>query len=205
MHRAYQSLTRNDPVQPADLIFVLAGRMERKQYGLELFRAGWAPRLILSVDRFEVRKMRLLEIESSEALVSLRDQTAPEERSFFVHVDHSGVRAEKVTLRRWSTYGEALRLRELLEKENLHHVLVVSTAVHLRRVALAFRHAFAGLDVHFQYCPVPERLDSLQENKWWTHRQTRRMVISEAVKLVAYGVILAMPAWAIRYLMRLKP
>src|ERR1035438_7158796 len=56
--RFYESLTRNDSVQPVDLIFVMAGRMERKHYGLELYRAGVAPQLVLSVGRFEVSKVR---------------------------------------------------------------------------------------------------------------------------------------------------
>ena len=38
--RLYASLTRNDAPASADLIFVMAGRMERKHYGLELYRAG---------------------------------------------------------------------------------------------------------------------------------------------------------------------
>ena len=53
----YERLTRNDDPAPADLIFVLAGKMERKRYGLELYRARSAKRLILSVGRFEVSKL----------------------------------------------------------------------------------------------------------------------------------------------------
>ena len=30
LYRLFEGLTRNDPVQPVDLIFVLAGRLERK-------------------------------------------------------------------------------------------------------------------------------------------------------------------------------
>ena len=62
MRRFYESLTREDEVRPADLIFVIAGAMERKQYGLDLFRAGVSPKLLLSVGRFEVRKMRRLAV-----------------------------------------------------------------------------------------------------------------------------------------------
>src|ERR1035441_3224688 len=63
LHRLYRCLTWNDSVEAVDLIFVMAGRMERKQYGLELYRAGIAPRLILSVGRFEVSKMSRLRSE----------------------------------------------------------------------------------------------------------------------------------------------
>src|ERR1700730_17985669 len=71
----YEFLTRSDSVEPADFIFVLAGRMERKQYALELYRAQVAPRLILSVGRFEVSRMHTLDVFSADdlkELVSLR-------------------------------------------------------------------------------------------------------------------------------------
>src|SRR4029077_13358436 len=40
--RVYRALTVKDSVQPVDMIFVIAGRMDRKQYGLELYRVGVA-------------------------------------------------------------------------------------------------------------------------------------------------------------------
>src|SRR5215469_4373168 len=45
----------SDSPEPSDVIFVLAGRSERKIYGLQLFNQNLAPWLILSVGRYEVR------------------------------------------------------------------------------------------------------------------------------------------------------
>ena len=119
--RFYESLTLEDEVRAADLIFVMAGRMERKQYGLDLFRAGVAPKLLLSVGRFEVRKMRKLDLEGLDELIRLREQTPPDERHFFIKVEPSGVRIEKARLPQWSTYGEALALRHHLEMDCGEH------------------------------------------------------------------------------------
>src|SRR6266702_4009592 len=83
LNTLYQSLTWNDSVESAELIFVMAGRMQRKQYGLELYRAGIAPRLVLSVGRFEVSKMCRLDLEDFHELVALRERTQPDERHFF--------------------------------------------------------------------------------------------------------------------------
>ena len=82
--RLYERLTLRDAPTPADLIFVMAGRMERKQYGLELYRAGLAPRLVLSVGRFEVSKMYKVDLEHTlvEELIALRNKTRPEQRHF---------------------------------------------------------------------------------------------------------------------------
>ena len=200
----YQCLTSNDPVEPVDLIFVMAGRMERKQYGLELYRAGIAPRLVLSVGRFEVSKMARLEWEGFDELVALRERTRPDDRHFFAEVDSSGIRIERAKLQRWNTYGEALGLRQLLEKRNAGKVMIVSTEVHLRRVAFTLGRVFREVPVKFLYCPVPPRLEILNRDRWWSRPYDRWFVLKEMAKLAGYVAILSMPGWAIRPLMRLK-
>ena len=202
--RVYESLTRNDPAQPADLIFVLAGRMERKLYGLELYRAGVSPRLVLSVGRFEVSKMSRLGLEGADELIALREKTQPEERNFLVKMDSSGRRIERARLARCSTYGEALALRRLLETESTRTVMVISTDVHLRRVAMTFASVFHDATVDFRYCPVPSRYGFLAKDGWWIRPDDRRFVVKELLKLVGYKVILCTPVWARRRLMRLR-
>lgn len=197
-------MTLNDAPQPSDLIFVMAGRMERKQYGLELYRAGFAPRLVLSVGRFEVSKMPKLDLEGIDELRALRDQTQPSERHFFLKIDHSGIRTEKVRLPKWNTYGEAVGLRQFLERERARRVILISTDIHLRRVSRTFARVFSGVPVEFLYCPVPSRLASVREDSWWRQPGDRRFVLKEMVKLAGYEAILSMPTWATRRLMRLK-
>ena len=192
--RIRQSLARNDAVQPVDVILVLAGKMERKRYGLELYRAGLAPRIVLSVGRFEVSKMAQLDVKWADELKSMRDATPPDERHFFVTLDSSGVRLEKTKLERISTYGEALALRRLLDGRAVRTVMVISTDVHLRRVALTFAAIFRGAPIQFLYCPVPARFGRTADG-WY--------VISEIIKLSGYRVALSAPEWAARRLMRL--
>lgn len=202
--RVYESLTRNDAVGPVDLIFVMAGRMERKLYGLELYHAGVAPRLVLSVGRFEVSKMSKSSLAGADDLIALRERTPPDERHFFVKMDSSSNRIERVRLARWSTYGEALALRQLLESESARRVMVISTDVHLRRAALTFANIFRDIDVDVRYCPVPPRFGFLAKAGWWARPNDRRFVVQEIMKLVGYRAIVSTPAWASRRLMRLK-
>ena len=161
---------------------------------------------MLSVGRFEVSKMHKLELESAvaEELTALRAKTQPDERHFFVKVDAFGVSIEKRALPRWSTYGEILALRQFLEAVNLRRVMIVSTDIHLRRVAFTCARVFRGTPIEFLYCPVPSRLESPRKDGWWTRPDDRRYVIKEAMKLIGYGVILFMPASASRRLMRLR-
>lgn len=200
----YESLVWDDEVRSADLIFVMAGRIERKQYGIELYRAGIAPRLILSIGRFEVGKLSRLDLEGLDQLISLRDKTPPRERHFFLKVGPSGCSVEKVRLWQWNTYGEALALRELADEELPRRVIVVSTDVHLRRVRLACMKAFRDADCELLYCAVPSHLSPVTKHSWWRHRNERRFVLKEWAKLLGYRAILSLPDSAARQLMRLS-
>jgi hypothetical protein len=163
-----------------------------------------APRLVLSTDRFEVSKMSKLGLAGFDELIALRDQTPPADRYFYWKISAAGGRIEKRKLPRANTYGEALGLRQFLEKEKAQTVMVVSTAIHLRRVALTFANVFHNVPVEFLYCPVPSRLDGLNSSSWWRRPAARRYVLRETMKLVGYRAILSLPKWAIRLLMPLK-
>jgi len=68
-------LSVDDGPAPCGVILVLAGRPERKPYGLKLFQQQFAPRLIVSVGRYEVRETA--KQLSVPALLELRDATPP--------------------------------------------------------------------------------------------------------------------------------
>lgn len=182
----------------------MAGRMERKRYALECYREGMAPRLTLSVGRFEVSRMSTLDLNGMEELKGLRDRTPPEERHFFLDIDDSGLRIEKSMLPGWSTYGEVVAFRRFWEARKARSVMVVSTDVHLRRTALVFAELFRGESVKFRYCAVPPRFGFVQRNGWWIRADDRRFVLRELIKLAGYRVIMSTPAWAIRRFMRFK-
>jgi hypothetical protein len=190
----YDTLTRTDPVQPADLIIVMAARMDRKQYGIELYRRGIAPRLLLSVGRFEVSKMRTLGCEGIETLVALRDATPTDKRHFFLEFHERGTRVRRADLLKWNTFGEVLGLREVLNFQNVRTVNVISTGIHLRRVALTFSRTCTENGALVRFCPVPDTLSSVRRDSWWVRPADRGYVMSELFKLAAYTLILALPA-----------
>jgi len=190
LYGLHEYLTLNDAPGPADLIFVLAGRMDRKLYGLELYRAGVAPRLLLSVGRFEVSKMAKIGLEGLDELIAQRNQLPPDKRHFFCQVNGSGIQIEQAALPRWNTYGEILGLREYLEGHMPRNVIVISSDVHLRRVALIVEKVFRGTPLKVRYCPVTT--------------QDGAYVLNETTKLAAYRIILSLPEGLIRRIMRLK-
>ena len=177
-----------DTVQPADAIVVLAGRFERKAYALELFRDGVAPRLLISVDRYEVSRMRQFPIAGMDGLLALRDITPPADRHFFVDVDSEGVRTQLAKLPLLGTFGEIAAVRSYLGSHP-PRLLIVSTAIHLRRVAYTCGRLFGADAAGFRYCPVPPGLDSLRADTWWRRPKDRRLVLSEWAKLAGYHIL----------------
>lgn len=193
LDRLYDRLTLHDAPRPADLIFVLAGRMERKQYGLDLYRAGFAPRLLLSIGRYEVSKMGSVDFTGLDELLARRDRTPPARRHFFCEMTASGMRTETAKVSPWNTYGEVSALRDYLKPDWPRRLILVSTDLHLRRVAHTFARVFRGMPVEAYYCPVPA-----------VSRSDRGYVLRETVKLAAYQVILKLPDEISQRIMRLK-
>ena len=106
---------------------------------------------------------------------------------FFASSVFGVIKAEKFS-------GEALAFRRLLDGQAVRKVMVISTDVHLRRVALTFAAIFRDTAIEFLYCPLPAR---------FAHAADGRYVISEIIKLTGYRVALSAPEWASRRLMRL--
>jgi hypothetical protein len=186
-HRAFFHPLRNflfqaDAAQQSDVIFVRAGRPERKVYGMQLFHQGIAPRLILSVGRFEVRKMDRLGFQR----FNLRDLTSrlpPDERHFFIDIVGDSPR---VTVRGDAgkgTYAELLSLSRYLESDPVNSLLLVSTSVHLGRVRHYCQRITYLSDKEIRYVPVPEDLSSFRKAGWWKHHDHWSYVLSECAKL----------------------
>ena len=119
--------------QRADCIFVFAGRHERKVHGLQLYKAGYASRIIFSVGRFEWRRFPELGLENDGGLVELVQQTPPRKRHFFVDIEGNRATCSLIRKGMFGTMSEAAALCRLARKEKLSSLLIVSSSYHLRR------------------------------------------------------------------------
>jgi hypothetical protein len=180
------ALIRNDQPAPVDLIFVLAGRFERKRYGLALFREGLAPRIIQSVGRFEVRKMAQLELRIDPALLSLAQATPPEQRHFFVDLERGRARALVAPDAPRGTFQELASLGKYLGAAPIHALAMVSTSIHLRRVSWCCRALKFFQNKTILYLPVPEEWSSFRCQGWWLRPDHWSYVASEYLKLYLY-------------------
>lgn len=181
-------LSTEGPVTPCDLIFVLAGLPERKSYGLELFQQGVAPRLVLSVSRFDVRHTAAL-LSEGEELIRLRDQTSPEKRHFWIEFQDGRSTISQAAVKRTGTFGELNAIGDYLALKPPATIAFISTSIHLRRVRFCCSQIpfFQGRRVYFW--AVPEEMSSFRRAAWWRRPPDWRYLISEYAKLAGYRLM----------------
>src|SRR5260370_15646201 len=128
---------KNNLLQSADLIFVLAGRENRKEYGLELFRHGLAPKVLFSVARYEIRRFSQLSLPVPVDLLKVALDVPPPERHFFVLIEGQKVQVEHVRPGRFGTLTEIEALAHWLEDHpKIDSLLIISSETHLCRIRI---------------------------------------------------------------------
>jgi hypothetical protein len=175
-----------DPLQAADRIFVLAGRRYRKSYGVKLLQQGLARGILLSTlsaDSLDLSRFAELHLPAWPRLLALQSQIPPQGRFFFLDYDGTSWRAECLSVRPLGTLNEIAQLaRWLRQRPDVRSVLIVSSAVHLRRIRMCCR-ALLPAARSFSLAAVPA--DAAPE-----HERDGRPIV-ECAKLLLYRVVLA--------------
>jgi uncharacterized SAM-binding protein YcdF (DUF218 family) len=144
-----------DAPRSADLIFVLAGRVYRKDYALELFRRGLAPRILLSVGRFEIRRFSKMALPVPLDLLKLAQDVPPPQRHYFAFFEGQQVRTQHVLPGRFGTLTEIEALaRWLSERPEIRSVLIVSSGAHLRRIRMCCR-SLLNVNIRLAFLAAP--------------------------------------------------
>jgi hypothetical protein len=176
----------------ADAIFVFAGRESRKRFGLRLFREGVAPRLVLSVGRFEWRRFASLSLPSDGGLVDLVSKTEPKRRHFFVDVRDGGASTERIPRGVLGTLSETRALSRFVEREGIERLVVISHRQHLRRCLLGL-----GLTLPDSCAIVPVASQPDEGEEPPAGRLT------EAFKFLCYSALLR-PIWICKLIFSLR-
>jgi uncharacterized SAM-binding protein YcdF (DUF218 family) len=173
-------LVVEDPLAKADAIFVLGGsRYERPLEAVELYKAGWAPRVTLNrqiADNGEVALMR---------------RGVPYTREVDEQIEvmgRLGVPASAITILNEanSTADEADTLYAIATRDRWTRVIVVTSKQHTRRARLVMRRRLSGTGV--EVVMRGSRLDSADVDRWWTNRSTLRFTLFESQRLLAYWI-----------------
>ena len=186
--RLYDWLAESDRCQTADVIFVLAGRECRKHFALGLFQKGWAPTLLLSVGRFEIRRFSRLDLPVRLDLPAIASTTEPVRRHYFVEIRSGTAAVRRVALSRFGTLREVAAFSEWLrENPSVRSVTVVSSGFHLKRVRLCCRRLVPD-GTKLTFVAVPEEGRHLRRH-WWRNSQSRKLILSEVWKIAIYKVL----------------
>jgi len=138
--RLHRWLSPGEVPRPADLIFVFAGGMDRKNYALELFRQDFAPAILLSVGRFEIRRFSKMSLPVPLDLLEMAQPVPPPRRHYFVFFCGQTVQVELIARERLGTLSEVRALvRWLAQHPEIRSLLVVSSEAHLRRIRMSCR------------------------------------------------------------------
>ncbi len=158
----------DDPLEKAQAIVVLGGDSragDRLRHAVQLYRAGWAPRIVLSGAAFRTY------FNESELM-------AHEAKRLGVPPEHLIIALGTAD----STLEEALGLRQVLAKHDFRKIIVVTSNFHTRRTRTIFLSVYRPLGARIIVSAAPDH--RFDPQTWWQHREGRKQMFTEVVKLL---------------------
>lgn len=173
-------LVVSDPLQKADAIIVLGGTMyERPLEAIDLYKAGMAPRICLFREIADYGERELIA------------RGVPFLRAVDVQIDAMeklGVPRSVITIldEADSTADEASHVHDLVTKDHMSGVIIVTSKQHTRRARLVMRRRLAETGVTVMVHPTS--YDRADVQHWWRERATLRFTLFESQRLIAYWI-----------------
>ena len=153
------------PLERSDVIIVISGDegLARFREGLRLYRAGWAPTMILSGAAREG--------DDSNAAAMQRLAIAEGVPPQAILADHE---AE-------DTYGNTVHTRALMGQHGLRSAILVTSPYHLHRAVLTFEGVYRGSGIRIVGRSAPD--GDWRKTSWWARPDTRALTFRELEKL----------------------
>jgi uncharacterized SAM-binding protein YcdF (DUF218 family) len=153
-----------------------------------LWRDGWAPTLLLSVGRFEIRRFSNLQLPTSLDLLAIASGTEPRRRHYFVKIGAGSTQVQRISLGRFGTLSEIQTLSEWLrEHDSIRSATIVSSGFHLKRVRMCCQRLVPE-GVRLNFVAVPDESRYLRGH-WWWEANGRKLVASELLKVAIYQLL----------------
>jgi uncharacterized SAM-binding protein YcdF (DUF218 family) len=167
----------DDPRERADAIVVVAGSTpSREETAAGLFRAGWAPRVLVSRQFVPGRVQRLIDMGirrldfQGESVAALERYGVPPDA--IVTLD------QPVEI----TETELRAVAALARDRGWRRLILVTTPFHARRVQLIWRRESGGA-IEGRLAAVPD--ECAGEDAWWRRRRCSEAVLHEYLGLLA--------------------
>jgi uncharacterized SAM-binding protein YcdF (DUF218 family) len=168
---AGEFLVERDELRQADAIVVLGGNSPyRAAHAVTLYRAGWAPRLLISNEPVRSHGVDLTWLDLYRA--GLTNLDLPPEAV--------------VPLPRLaqSTYQEALESRDAMLEHGWKRAILVTDPFHTHRAALTFRGVFDKVGLEVIASPAEDSKYTVAN--WWRNPDMAMRVVQEYVKYPYY-------------------
>jgi uncharacterized SAM-binding protein YcdF (DUF218 family) len=176
--RLGEFLVVSDPLEHADLIYVLAGDFwgGRVLLGANLGSKGWAPRVILSGGRYQNSYASDMSVEFA--------------------VQHGYPRSLFLPIRMetQSTLDEVRAMGPIFVRLGGHRIILVTSNFHSRRAVQAFRLFFPELNFRMEGSAD----DTFDPRAWWKTPSQRRLLFGEYQKMLGTFLVrfhLASAGW----------
>ncbi len=159
-----ESLVVSDPLERADLIYVLAGDFwgSRVLLGAQLGAQGWAPRVVLSGGRYRDDYASDLSVDFAAGRGYPRSLFLP------------------VRLEAQSTIDEAQAMRPIFHRLGAQRIILVTSNFHSRRAAQVFRLFLPEFDFRMEGSSD----GVFHPESWWKKPQERSLLFGEYQKMV---------------------
>ena len=177
---AARLLITDAPLNQADAIVVLSGAAvikERARWAGKLYKEGRARRIILTNDNQQESWSRAEQRNPFYYERAVRTLT-----SVGVPREAIEVLPQPVS----NTYEEAMLLRHFAQEQQLHSLLVVTSAYHSRRALWILRDTFVSSGIDIGLMAVPPGDESPRPATWWLYAQGWQSVAGEYLKMVNY-------------------
>ena len=172
-----------DPLRPADLIAVMPSEWQGVDYGIELYKKGYAPKLML-IGGYPFKLVA--QTGASFRVVKMDWEQIARGIAIQAGVPDSAI----LTRGGSSTYEQARQFVELAQANHLATVIIVTDNVHPRRISWSVAKFPASAQLTLIYSPVPASIYLPQEqfdaDQWWASEDSAKEVFAEYVKLGYY-------------------
>jgi uncharacterized SAM-binding protein YcdF (DUF218 family) len=170
LRHAGPALVVNQP-QRSEVILLLAGDENDTRYwkGIELLRAGYAPRMLVDAHTDGISYGR----------------TPAEMTEEFIRRSAGGLPVHVCPSRGTSTLQELRSAAVCLQPIAPHKILLVTSDYHTRRALAIARRVYPG----YSWSVAAANSGLLSTPRWWTDRQTAKDVLLEWQKMVWWELV----------------
>jgi uncharacterized SAM-binding protein YcdF (DUF218 family) len=169
-------LVINDRLQPADVIFLLNSEVNTRPFrAAEMYKQGQAPVIVITrSENTPVVDLGLMPNDTDISVGVMEKLGVPAEKIIVLPVPGGAT----------STLDEAAALRQYIEANQIHRIILVTSAFHTRRAKWIFDKTLAGLPVTLEMAAVPYA--NFDQTNWWKNETGLITLNNEYIKLVYY-------------------